>query len=204
MSSIGLAIILKNELPLIDSFIKNNNVFKLFKEVKFLDDFSTDGGYKHLQQFDNNTLIKVYQRDLKFNFAAQRNYLNSKMKSEYICRIDMDEFMSLKLQQYIKTFKGTLDYYTIDRYEIVNRKFMRITPQPFIYKNTRPIHWVRHIHECVVGHKSQHHLDKDLFLVHAKSNERCIRQHCFYWDNWKEHRDMCKQLDAKKRSKNGL
>ena len=203
---IGLAVILRNEYPLIDTFINENEIFTLFNKVVFVDDFSDDGSYEHIAEYlaaGKNGLHRsdmIYRRNLNYDFSRQRNYAASLLGTDYICRIDLDELMNEPAKQFIRQFgegkhfppetiKGK-EFYQIYRDEIIDGELKEVSEQPFIYFNHPRIYWVRTVHEWLAGYETKGFLPDDCRLLHYKSLERCARQNLFYHDNFAEHRKM--------------
>lgn len=191
-SRMGLAVIVKDEISLLEKFVTRNDITNFFKEIKFLDGFSIDGTYEKLKEYDKQGWCRIYQRDLNFNFSEQRNHLNSLMESEYIMRLDIDEYMNENLMDFIRNFgkDKNRDLYIIDRKELVDGEFLRFVPTPVIYKNNGIIRWENRIHEIVINHKNKENVGEDCFIIHDKNTGRCAKQNKFYWDNWKEQRGI--------------
>jgi glycosyltransferase involved in cell wall biosynthesis len=189
MPKLGVAIIIKNEMSILEKFVVENNLHKLFVEVIFLDDYSSDGTYEYL--VDQG--FAVHRRHLKFNFSAQRNHVASlmtAMTAPYICRIDIDEIMSSELQKYILGFSGDKDFYLVKRHEYTDGTYRSITDTPFIYRNCDEIKWVGTIHECIVGHKSTEMIPDGCILIHDKTTAQHKKSTTFYWENFEEHRSI--------------
>lgn len=65
-------------------------------EILIIDDFSHDDTVKIVNSFEKNK-IKLVQRELNNDFAAQRNFGLSQATSEWVLFIDADEFVSQEL-----------------------------------------------------------------------------------------------------------
>ena len=193
---IGLAVILKNEYPLIDTFINANAIFTLFDRVVFVDDFSDDGSYETLLQFfasgrnGKHREDAIYRRNLNFNFSEQRNYAASFLNTDYICRIDLDEIMNDVTKQFISGRGFEFDFYKIHREEIIDGELREVSEQPFLYRNSANIKWVRTVHEWLAGYETMEVLPSDCRLLHYKTSERCAKQNQFYHNNFEEHRQI--------------
>ncbi len=187
---IGLAVIIGQEVELVDSFIKKNQLAEVFSEIKFLCDTSTDGTVQKLKEYEAQGLCKVYTRNLNFNFSEQRNFLNKLMESEYVLRLDIDESMNDNLIGWIKSFDGHKDKYLITRKEMVEGKVRNHTSIVFLYKNEPHIEWQNRIHEVIVGCKTEKTLEDRYLLIHDKNHKRCERQNKWYFDNFKEQRKI--------------
>ena len=200
---VGLAVIIGAEVKLIDRFIAENQIADLFTEVNFLCDKSEDGTIEKLQTYEEQGVCQVYQRDLNLDFAAQRNYLNSLMKSEYILRLDVDEFMNQAFKFWLQSFTSNKDRYVIRRTERVDHKILAYTPITVVYKNSPTIYWTREIHECIIGHKNELKLASKYTIVHDKTTPRCAKQNKFYYDNFEEQRKIVDAINKREKT-NGL
>jgi len=197
-NKIGLAIRVKNEIDLLDEFLTRNNVKETFAEVIFLDDMSTDGTYKKLKEYEAQGLLKVYRRDMNFDFASQRNYLDRLLDSEYILHIDIDQYITPELMEYITTFKGEKDIYIVNRQEIVNDELQDTTLVKVLYKNNKDFKWVNKIHSSLVGWSTSEKIPSKAILIHSKDSKRCEKQNQFYWDNFKKQRKIVRGLNKDK------
>lgn len=198
MKSLGFAIIIKNEIKILEDFIIRNQLREMDKECIFLDDYSNDGTYEVLKINERSGWCKVYQRKLNFNFSQQRNYLASLIKSDYIIRIDIDEYMSSALLKFIKHFdmqKEYKDVYIVDRQEWMDGKQKNEhTSIQFIYCNINTIYWKRRVHETLIGYKSAEYLSvKTHFLVHDSKSDKCNYKNLYYYNNWEEQRNIVQQ-----------
>lgn len=192
--TLGLSVILKNELNLVSSFILKNNIFEVFDEICFLDDFSKDGSFEFLTNLKQYKKFMLKRRNLNFNFSEQRNHANTFIKSDYIARLDLDEIMNKSLINWIEKREFEKDFYTVKRKELFEGKFLKYTDTPFIFKNSQNIFWINKIHEVVVGHKSKKLLPKRCQLIHDKNKSRCEKQNHFYFNNFSEQRKIVDEL----------
>lgn len=199
MNSLGLAVIIHNEKALIDKFIQLNHIFDLFSEIRFADDYSTDGTYELLQEYEKVGLCNVYRRKLDFNFAEQRNYLGRLMLSDYILRLDVDEIMNEKLIKQIRDLNLDRDFYKIQRTEVVDGKFLCFTETPFIYRNCDSIKWNRRLHEFIIGAQTTQVLDSSYTIIHDKTKDRCERQNVWYFNNFDEQKAIVNVRRRKKK-----
>jgi len=187
---VGLAVIIGAEVDLVDRFMQENLIAKTFSEVKFLCDKSDDGTVEKLQEYEKQGVCQIYHRDLNFDFAAQRNYLDSLMESEYILRLDVDEFMNEAFRLWLKRFTSKKDRYVIQRQEKVDGNILTYTPIVVLHKNVPTIRWANKIHECVIGHTNEHKLAPQYLIVHDKTTPRCAKQNHFYYTNFEEQRKI--------------
>lgn len=197
---IGLQVILKNERGLIERFLIENEIFTLFSQVVFIDDFSTDGTYEYLLQYlasGKNGVHRndcLYNRELNLNFSAQRNYANRFLDTDYICRLDLDEMLNREAKDFISHFDGGCDFYTVQRHEYSEGEVNDISEQPFIYKNDPNIFWVYPVHECITGFTTKESLPKDCFLIHNRPMEQRIKYNQWLLANSLEHQRIAQGL----------
>lgn len=187
---IGLAVMTKNEIELMQDFIPRNNLRDIFSEIVFLDDFSTDGTYEQLLKWQNEGWCYVQQRALNLHFANQRNFLNSLMKSEYIFTFDLDYTMNENLKQWVCNFKPEADLYWNFRRELVDNKQINITRIASIYKNIKSIYWVNELHECIEGATTNRNIPDECHILHNKSTKRCEKQNQFYYSSFEKQRRL--------------
>lgn len=147
--------------------------------------------------------ISVYYKALNKDFAAFKNYLNSKCKGHYIFNIDADEipsyFLLLQLEPIVmaQMVEGlylprinTVEGITIDHIQKwnwhVNEKGYINWPdyQLRIYLNSPKIKWVGKVHETLTGFKENSvkmlPLDERYTLTHNKKISKQEQQNSFY------------------------
>ncbi len=147
--------------------------------------------------------LYVYTHSLNKDFAAHKNYLNSKCTKDWIFNIDADEYPSEQLILSIKDILSlneevdiiavprvnkviglTNDYITkwgwnVDHLERVNWPDYQMR----LYKNTKQITWQGKVHERPIGWKVGSHLPNDVddyALIHIKGIDRQVKQNDFY------------------------
>lgn len=173
-------------------------------EIIIIDDFSDDKltvqTLKDVQDYDPQSTF-IYQRHLNNNFAAQKNFLNSKCTGDYIFQIDADETPSEYILTNLVTIleSNDVDLYWIPRIntvegltqEHIQQWRWRVTEQGWvnwpdfqsrIYKNTSEIKWKFAVHEIIVGHKSFAYLPdmEQCALTHHKTISRQKFQNQMY------------------------
>ena len=157
------------------------------------------------QQYAHTKIIKVYQRKLNKDFAAQKNSIIENSKGDYIFHIDADEYPNEILLQQLKQILEINDVdlvwiprgNTIDgmKDEHINRWGWRVTEkgwvnypdyQARVFRRDSEIRWERPLHEVIRGYKTYSHLPphEELSLYHPKTIERQEEQNMFYNKNF--------------------
>jgi len=174
-------------------------------EIVILDDYSDERTQEvftsWVQQYGDKRIIKIEQRSLNKDFAAQKNYLNSICGGDYIFNIDADETPHPILVSQIKqileindvdliwiprvnTIKGVTEEHIKKWGWRVNDKGWVNYPdyQSRVYRNTDLIKWVKLVHEHIEGVKTYSHLppQEDLSLYHHKTIAKQEEQNKFY------------------------
>ena len=149
--------------------------------------------------------MKIYQRKLNKDFAAQKNSVIENSIGDYIFHIDADEYPNENLLLNLKTILevNEVDLIWIPRVntvegftdEDVQRWGWRIDEkgwvnypdyQARVFRNDENIRWVRPLHEFIDGCKTYAHLPphEELSLYHPKTKEKQEQQNKFYMDNF--------------------
>ena len=157
------------------------------------------------QQYAHAKMIKVYQRKLNKNFAAQKNSVIENSVGDYIFHIDADEYPHEVLLSQLKEIleMNDVDLIWIPRVNTVEgftkedvRKWgWKITEngwvnypdyQARVFRNDESIRWVRPLHEFIDGCKTYSHLPphEELSLYHPKTKKKQEQQNKFYMDNF--------------------
>ena len=156
-------------------------------------------------QYSHVKMIKVYQRALNKDFAAQKNSVIENSTGDYIFHIDADEYPHEVLLSQIKEVleMNEVDLVWIPRVNTVEgftqddaqRWGWRISEQGWVnypdyqarvFRNDDSIRWVRPLHEFIDGCKTYAHLppQEELSLYHPKTIEKQEQQNQFYMDNF--------------------
>ncbi|OGK25247.1 hypothetical protein A3F58_01770 [Candidatus Roizmanbacteria bacterium RIFCSPHIGHO2_12_FULL_37_9b] len=110
--NISAVILTKNEEKNIERAIKS---VKFCDEIVVVDDFSSDDTVKKARKLGAN----IFQRRLKDDFAAQRNFATEKVKGEWVLFVDADEEISSELRneilKLVQDDKGSTVAYYIKR-----------------------------------------------------------------------------------------
>lgn len=133
------------------------------------------------------------------NFSEMKNKLNSLCSGNYIFNIDADELPTDALLLNIKNIINLnqhVDLFYVPRVNIVDgitqehvrkwnwvitdtKEYGKIVNYPDyqgrIYKNTHKIHWIRPVHEILIGHATHAYISSDRFdlcLIHRKDIKR--------------------------------
>ena len=157
------------------------------------------------QQYAHTKMIKVYQRKLNKDFAAQKNSVIENAVGDYIFHIDADEYPNEILLQQLKQILEINDVdlvwiprvNTIDgmKDEHINRWGWRVTEkgwvnypdyQARVFRRDSEIRWERPLDEVIRGYKTYSHLppNEELSLYHPKTIERQEEQNMFYNKNF--------------------
>ena len=156
------------------------------------------------QQYGHDKLIKVYQRKLNGDFAAQKNSVIENSSGDYIFHIDADEYPHETLLQQLKQIleMNDVDLVWIPRVntiegmtqEHIQKWNWRVTQkgwvnypdyQARVFRNDT-IRWRRPLHEVITGCKTYAHLppQEELSLYHPKTIEKQEHQNMFYMENF--------------------
>jgi glycosyltransferase involved in cell wall biosynthesis len=167
-------------------------------EVRFVLDSWT-------QQYAHAKMIKVYQRSLDKDFAAQKNSVIENSTGDYIFHIDADEYPHENLLLNLKTILEVNDVdliwiprvNTVDgmKAEHIQRWGWRVNEtswvnypdyQARVFRRDSEIRWERPLHELIVGCKTYAHLPphEELSLYHPKTIEKQEEQNLFYNENF--------------------
>ena len=153
------------------------------------------------QQYAHAKMIKVYQRKLNKNFAAQKNSVIENSTGDYVFHIDADEYPHEVLLSQLKEILelNEVDLVWIPRVNTVEgmgqqhiQKWgWRVTEngwvnypdyQARIFRNSPEIRWVKSVHEIIEGAKKYSHLPpvEELGLYHPKTIEKQEKQNALY------------------------
>ena len=154
---------------------------------------------------DSYKPMKVYQRKLNKNFAAQKNSIIDNSTGDYVFHIDADEYPNKILLQQLKQILtiNDVDLVWIQRVNTIEgmrehhiQKWgWRVTEnnwvnypdyQARVFRNDKSIRWERPLHEVIRGYKTYSHLPphEELSLYHPKTIERQEEQNMFYNENF--------------------
>jgi hypothetical protein len=166
---------------------------RLGDEVVFLDDYSDNPRTLTILSEHKN----VHKRKLNLDFSAQKNYLNSKCKCNYIFQLDADELPTRKLLTTIPSIiekNPRVDLFWFPRQnqfsgatsEHIKRWNWKLDSngninypdyQGRLYKNNPRIRWGRRLHERILG-CSRYTLiptHNDLDIIHSNPVEKQVR-----------------------------
>ena len=155
--------------------------------------------------YDDSRVMKVYQRELKKDFASQKNSVIENSVGDYVFHIDADEYPNEIL---IKQLKEILTINNVDlvwiprvntidgmKEEHIKRWGWKVTEkgwvnypdyQARVFRKDNSIRWERPLHEVIRGYKTYSHLPphEELSLYHPKTIERQEEQNMFYNKNF--------------------
>tara|TARA_B100000073_G_scaffold321506_1_gene302107 strand:- start:16 stop:678 length:663 start_codon:yes stop_codon:yes gene_type:complete len=161
--------------------------------------------------FDDRRTMKVYQRELNKDFAAQKNSVIENSSGDYVFHIDADEYPHEILLQQLKQILTINDVdlvwiprvNTIDgmKEEHIKRWGWKVTEKKWVnypdyqarvFKNDETIRWERPLHEVIRGYKTYSHLPphEELSLYHPKTIERQEEQNMFYNKNFSKEMNV--------------
>ena len=154
---------------------------------------------------DDMKVIKVYQRTLNKDFAAQKNSVIENSIGDYVFHIDADEYPHENLLLNLKTILEVNDVdliwiprvNTVEGFtdEDVQRWGWKMSEKGWVnypdyqarlFRNDENIRWTRPVHEYIDGCKTYAHLPphEELSLYHPKTKEKQEQQNKFYMDNF--------------------
>ena len=157
------------------------------------------------QQYGHDKLIKVYQRKLNGDFAAQKNSVIENSSGDYIFHIDADEYPHETLLQQLKQIleMNDVDLVWIPRVntiegmtqEHIQKWNWRVTQkgwvnypdyQARVFRKNDTIRWRCPLQEVITGCKTYAHLppQEELSLYHPKTIEKQEHQNMFYMENF--------------------
>jgi glycosyltransferase involved in cell wall biosynthesis len=157
------------------------------------------------QQYAHAKMIKVYQRQLNKDFAAQKNSVIENSDGDYIFHIDADEYPNEILIQQLKQILeiNDVDLIWVPRVNTIEgmeqqhiQKWgWRVDEKGWvnypdylsrIFRNDEKIRWTRPLHEIITGCKTYAHLppQEELSLYHPKTIEKQEKQNMFYNQNF--------------------
>ena len=176
-------------------------------EIVICDDYSDEKTQEVItswvQQYGHEDMktIKVYQRKLNGDFAAQKNSVIENSSGDYVFHFDADEYPHDILLQQVKPILETndVDLIWVPRVNTVdgitenhiNKWGWRVSEkgwvnypdyQARIFRNDKNIRWIKPVHEIISGANSYAHLppQEELSLYHPKTIERQERQNNLY------------------------
>ena len=154
------------------------------------------------QQYGHNKLIKVYQRKLNGDFAAQKNSVIENSSGDYIFHIDADEYPHEILLRDIKkvlemnegvdliwiprvnTVEGLTDRHKEEwGWKTTEQGWVNYPDfQSRVFRNDETIRWEKSVHEQITGCKTYAHLPphEELSLYHPKTIHKQEQQNQFY------------------------
>ncbi len=150
---------------------------------------------------DGMKVIKVYQRKLNGDFAAQKNSVIENSTGDYIFHIDADEYPSDGLLEYVKPIleSNDIDLIWVPRVNTVDgiteqhiqQWGWRVSDagwvnypdyQARIFKRHKDIKWIKPVHEIISGANTYSHLppNETLSLYHPKTIVKQEKQNKLY------------------------
>ena len=172
-------------------------------EIVILDDYSTNSDtITILDEVSENPNVTVYSRSLDRDFGAQKTYMNSLCKGEYIFQLDADELVAPQLLENlheilnanpeieliwlprVNTVEGlTEEHIQLWGWKVSSEGWVMWPDyQGRIYKNLPRIMWTGKVHERITGHLTYTFIpaQPELAILHHKSIARQEQQNSFY------------------------
>ena len=186
-------------------------------EIVICDDYSDEKTQEVItswvQQYGHEDMktIKVYQRKLNGDFAAQKNSVIENSSGDYVFHFDADEYPHEVLLSQIKQIieMNEVDLIWVPRVNTVdgitenhiNKWGWRVSEkgwvnypdyQSRVFRNHKDIRWTRPLHEHIVGAKTYAHLPphEELSLYHPKTIQKQEQQNLFYNENFSKEMNV--------------
>jgi len=164
--NLTIVILTHNSEKTIQKCIKS--VIPLKCPILIIDDFSTDSTLFIIKKTKN----KIIKHSLSNNFAQQRNFALSQIKTDWAFFIDADEI--LKIHPLFKGFKLQTAIYSIDRLDyfmgraLKHGETMNTKPVRLVNKNFG--HFIRPVHEVFQTSSKIEHLSNLTIHHHSHSD----------------------------------
>ena len=176
-------------------------------EIVICDDYSDEKTQEVItswvQQYGHEDMktIKVYQRKLNGDFAAQKNSVIENSSGDYVFHFDADEYpheiLLTQTKQILEANEVDLIWVprvnTVDglTQEWIQKWGWRLSEKDWvnypdyqarIFRNSNEIRWTGKVHEIIQGAKTYAHLppQEELSLYHPKTIEKQIKQNELY------------------------
>tara|TARA_B100000003_G_C10805200_1_gene320475 strand:+ start:172 stop:810 length:639 start_codon:yes stop_codon:yes gene_type:complete len=176
-------------------------------EIVICDDYSDEKTQEVItswvQQYGHEDMktIKVYQRKLNGDFAAQKNSVIENSSGDYVFHFDADEYPHEVLLAQIKQIveMNDVDLIWVPRVntvdglteEWIQKWGWRVSEKDWVnypdyqarvFRKADGIRWTGKVHEIIQGGKTYAHLPphEELSLYHPKTIEKQIKQNEFY------------------------
>jgi len=178
-------------------------------EIVIVDDFSNqetqDVIFSWIQQYGHREgpykSIRVFQRKLEGDFAAQKNFVIEQSSGDFIFHLDADEYpheiLLTQTKQILEANEVDLIWVprvnTVDglTQEWIQKWGWRVSEKDWvnypdyqarIFRNSNEIRWTGKVHEIIQGAKTYAHLppQEELSLYHPKTIEKQIKQNELY------------------------
>ena len=146
------------------------SIIPLKYPILIIDDFSTDSTFSIIKK----TKIKVIQHSLNNNFAQQRNFALSQIKTDWAFFLDADEYLSSKCKELHTRCAKTTAAYSINRLDyfmghaLKHGETMNTKPVRLVNKNFG--RFVRPVHEIFQTSSKIDHLSNLTLHHHSHSD----------------------------------
>lgn len=172
-------------------------------EIVVVDDFSSLGFVDMVRGFQKRMPIRLHQRALDKNFAAQRNYTKSLCRGRLIFFLDPDELPTSRVVQGLPQILAMMEERDIDACqlprlnvwiegdELPHPRSLDLTgeglmilweDQTRLLRNLPHLRWTLRLNEYLTGIRRGYRFPHtaDYALLHCKTKARLARQRVFY------------------------
>lgn len=172
-------------------------------EVVIVDDYSNADFLAVIRSYETNWPIRLFQRRLRQNFAAQRNFAKAQCRGRLILFPDADELPSTRLLLGLPELLAWMEAHNIDACTLPRFNIAfdgAVLPDPAgidladpalnatwedqirILRNLPDLRWTRRLHEYLIGARRIYKFPRsfDYVLIHAKTLRKVMKQRQFY------------------------
>ena len=179
---ISAVVLTRNEEKNIEECIKT---LSFFDEIIIVDDNSEDKSLEIIRGLGDKR-IKIYQRALRGDFSAQRNFALEKTRNDYVFFIDADERITQLLEEELKLLDNLFDGYLVKRTDFIWGKELRYGESGNIYLlrlgNKTKGQWRGKVHETWNITGKTRKLRNDLKHYPHQSVNAFLRELNYYTD----------------------
>ena len=175
----------------------------LFDEIVVVDDFSGPEFLRAVHEFEAKLPIRLFQRALNQNFAAQRNYMKSQCRGRMIFFLDPDELPSPRILNGLPQILAMMERLDIDACQLPRLTISHPGSGPAhplslnlqgegiallwedqfrMLRNLPHLRWTLRLNEYLTNVRTAYRFPHtlDYALLHPKSLQRQKEQRVFY------------------------